>query len=126
MNEPITTQAATSLATSISVAGTFFGVEYTVIGLAILGACIAHIYVIDPMKPLKMALSILSSFVLGVVAATIGLGAGLAVITSYMQPLGLALTNNMPKTSMLVAFVVSFLWHRTAPIIFKQLDERAK
>jgi hypothetical protein len=64
MNEPITTQAATSLATSISVAGTFFGVEYTVIGLAILGACIAHIYVTDPMKPLKMALSILSSFVL--------------------------------------------------------------
>ena len=126
MDGPVTQQAATSLATSISVAGTFFGVGYLVVGLALLGACIAHIYVTDPMKPIKMALSILSSFILGIVAATIGLSAGLAVITSYMQPLGNALTNNMPETSMLVAFVVSFLWHRTAPIIFKQLDERAK
>jgi hypothetical protein len=125
MDGTVTTQAATSLATSISVAGTFFGIEYTILGLAILGACIAHIYV-DPMKPSKMALSILSSFVLGVVAATIGLSAGLAVITSYMQPLGNALTSNLVQTSMLVAFVVSFTWHRLQPIIFKVLDERAK
>lgn len=125
MDGTVTTQAATSMATSSTVAGAFFGIEYTILGLAILGACIAHIYV-DPMKPLKMALSILSSFVLGVVAATIGLSAGLVVISHYLEWLGKALTNNMPETAMLVAFLVSFFWHRTAPIIFKELDARAK
>jgi hypothetical protein len=122
MDETVT-QAGASLITAGSVAaGTFFGIEYAVlaaiVGFSILGACISHVY-IDPMKPLKMALSIGSSFALGVVAGTVGLNAGLSILAHNVPWLVDALSQNKQHTAMLLAFLVSFFAQKYAPIILK-------
>ena len=121
MDEPVT-QAGTALVTAASVAGTFFGIEYgvliAVIGFAILGACISHIY-IEPMPTKKMVLSIGASFALGAVSGTVGLNAALSVLAHYVPWLVDGLSANKPQTAMLLAFLISFFAQKYAPILLK-------
>lgn len=126
MNETVT-QAGTSIITAGSVAaGTFFGIEYAIlaaiVGFAILGACISHVY-IEPMQPRKMVLSILSSFGLGVTAGTVGLNAGLSMLGHNLPFLVDALSGNKSHTAMLVSFGVSFFAQKYAPVLLKKAGE---
>lgn len=121
MDEPVT-QAGTSLITAASVAGTFFGIEYgvliAVIGFAILGACISHIY-IEPMPTKKMVLSIGASFGLGAVCGTVGLNSAMSIIGHNLPFLVEALSQNKPQTAMFIAFLISFFAQKYVPIILK-------
>ena len=77
------THAGTALTTATGAAsvtaGTVFGVEFYVIGLALLGGAVSHIWVTKRMGLGEVILSIFGSTVLGIIAALLSYDIVLAV-----------------------------------------------
>lgn len=104
-------------------ASTFLGFEYAVFGVALLGACVAHIY-LEEMTFKKMVSSIFGSFVLGLVAASLSKKILLAFAVHYFPFLEKSLISSQLEGSCLVAFIVAFTSQKTVPILFNWLDRK--
>ena len=122
-----TTHTAVAVATGASsasiAAGTFLGVEYIIIGLAILGATIAHIW-LEQMPIKKMLVSIFGSTVLGVVAAVMSTAPVIATAIHFAPWLVGTLHASSAGGQALVAFVVSFTAQKGVPLFFNWMDSK--
>lgn len=122
---------ATHTATAITVgassaslaAGTFLGVEYVVIGLALLGGAIAHVWLARMEIP-RMLVAILGSTVIGVMTAQFSTAMFLATAIHFFPWLLDTLTNANLGAKMMVAFWVAFFAQKFVPVAFRWLDSK--
>lgn len=126
MPEP-TTHTAVALTVGASsaslAAGTFYGVDYIVIGIALLGAAIAHVW-LAKMEIRKMLAAILGSTVVGVMVAQFATILVLATMTHFFIWLAPLLTEVTVGSKIMVAFWTAFFAQKTVPIAFGWLDSK--
>lgn len=124
MSDPATqTNIAVAVGVS-SAAGTFMGIEYAILLMALLGAAIAHIY-LDKMPIKQMLCAMFGSFILGVVAAKFSIPLMIVATVTHFAPwLQDALESSKAERGAVVAFIVSFTAQKTVPILFNWLDKR--
>jgi len=126
MPEPTTHTAIaiTAGASSASmVAGSIFGVEYVVIGLALLGGSIAHIW-LARMAILQMLLSIFGSTALGVVCSQFFTNIFIDTAKHFAPWLINSLDGANVGSKMIVAFFIAFVAQKAVPLFFNWLDSK--
>jgi len=104
-------------------AGIIFGVEYAVIGLALLGGATSLIY-IAKMSVWRMIASIFGSTVLGVIAAALFTSIGIAIAIEFAPYLAPVLRDAHAEAKMLIAFCVGFCAQMAVPVFFAWLEKR--
>lgn len=126
MPEPAThtAVAVTVGASSASIAaGSFLGVEFVVLGVALLGGAIAHIW-LERMPFGKMLASIFGSTVLGIAAGQLSAAPVLATAIHFAPWLVDSLAGAAAGGKALVAFWIAFTAQKTVPILFGWLDKK--
>lgn len=103
--------------------GTIFGVPYVVIGLALLGGAISHIYVTG-LGTRRMLISIVGSTVLGVMAAECSKILLLGLAGHYAPWAIKALEDASVGGKVAIAFWVAFIAQKAVPVLFKWLDSK--
>ena len=103
--------------------GTILGVPYIVIGLALLGGAISHIY-IKGLGTRRMLISIVGSTVLGVMAAECSKSL-LVGLAEHYAPWGLkALEDASVGGKVAIAFWIAFIAQKAVPVLFNWLDSK--
>lgn len=126
MTDPVThvtTAVIVGAGTASVTAGAIYGVEYVVIGLALLGGAVAHVW-IARMLVTQMILSIIGSTVIGVMCAQFSASAIASTIIHFAPWLKGNIADGSIGTKILVAFWAAFFAQKTIPIIFKWLDSK--
>jgi ABC-type enterobactin transport system permease subunit len=122
-----TTHTAIAVATGASsasmVAGAFFGVEYVVIGLALLGGSIAHIW-LARMAIRQMLLSIFGSTTLGVICSQFFTNIFIETAKHFAPWLVESLAGANIGSKMIVAFFIAFVAQKAVPLFFNWLDSK--
>ena len=116
-----TTHAASIVAGASAAAGTFLGVEYSILGIAFLGAVVSHIWLPKMLFFRELVPSIFASFSTGVVAGKLFVGMVLATLVKVMPWLENSFGTDSLQSSMAVAFMVAFLSQKLAPLFLNKI-----
>jgi len=115
--------AATGASSASIVAGAIFGVEYVVIGLALLGGSIAHIW-LARMAIRQMLISIFGSTTLGVICSQFFTNILIDTAKHFAPWLVDSLAGANVGSKMIVAFFVAFIAQKAVPVLFSWLDSK--
>lgn len=113
--------AVAASSTSVT-AGALFGVEYSIFGIALLGAAISHIW-LSRLPFGRMLAGILGSFVLGVFLAAVGTTVVIHSAEKALPFLDLSsLATDQTSAKLFIAFSVAFLAQKAVPYLFDKFE----
>lgn len=122
MPDPTSHTAAAVAAGASAAAGTFLGVEYQILGIALLGAAVSHIWLPRMLFFREMLPSIFGSFTMGVVAAKLFAGAVIATVIRIMPWLEGSVNPEGLQSAMAIAFAVAFMSQKLMPFFLSKVS----
>lgn len=122
----VASSSAAAVGTTTALAGTLFGLEWVVYGIAILGAATAHLR-LEKMPPWQMFWSIMISFGLGCIVSRLFTQIAVETVTHYFEFLRSTFDKSSPTdNAMIVAFIVSFSAQKVVPFMFSKIELEPK